>query len=266
MSSAIVLREFARIGFLNMLAFRLRYYTGVITYFINVTVYYFIWKAVYSYDPHFTGMDFSQMVTYVAVGWVIRSLYFNNIDSHMAQDIIEGKISMAMLKPVSIQWSYIARSLGESAFRLIMLTAPTALVIGFVFPIVPPASAAHFAAFLVAVVFSVLIVAGLNFIVGSCAVSLKSILGLLRAKFWMMELLSGLLVPVTLFPSPLREMSGWLPFQHIGFTPLMIYLGRLTWSEIARTFALEMGWIVFLLLFGAWFWRTLSKKITIHGG
>ena len=39
--------EFARIGFVNILAFRLRYYTGIITYLINVTVYYFIWTAVY---------------------------------------------------------------------------------------------------------------------------------------------------------------------------------------------------------------------------
>ena len=35
--------EFARVGFVNILAFRLRYFTGIITYFLNVTVYYFIW-------------------------------------------------------------------------------------------------------------------------------------------------------------------------------------------------------------------------------
>ena len=40
-------REVSRIGFINILAFRLRYYTGIITYLINVTVYYFIWTAVY---------------------------------------------------------------------------------------------------------------------------------------------------------------------------------------------------------------------------
>ena len=258
--------EFSRIGFLNMLAFRLRYYTGIITYFINVTVYYFIWRAIYSVDPAYGGMNLPQMVTYVAVGWTIRSLYFNNIDSQMASDILEGKISMVMLKPVSVQWSYIARALGESAFRAIMLTAPTAVVVALVFPLVRPASAAHFAAFLMSVVASILLVAGINFIVGACAVSLKSILGLLRAKFWMQELLSGLLVPITLFPSPLREISGWLPFQHIGFTPLMIYLGRMSWAEIGRAFLLEWCWVAFLLLFGAWVWRTLSRKITIHGG
>jgi hypothetical protein len=31
--------EFTRIGFVNILAFRLRYYAGIFTYLINVTVY-----------------------------------------------------------------------------------------------------------------------------------------------------------------------------------------------------------------------------------
>jgi len=261
-----VLLEFSRIGFLNMLAFRLRYYTGIITYFINVTVYYFIWRAIYQTDPGFAGFSFPQMITYVGVGWIIRSMYFNNIDTEMAEDILEGKITAAMLKPVSVQMSYIARAAGESAFRLFLLTAPTALVLGLIFPVLPPAGVAHFAAFLASLAGSVLIVAGLNFIVGSCAVRLTSILGLLRAKFWMQDLLSGLLVPITLFPAPLRELSALLPFQHIGFTPVMIYLGKMSWPEIARDLALEAFWVFFLLAFGAWFWRAMSRRITIHGG
>ena len=43
--------EYSRLGFVNILAFRLRYYTGIVTYLINVTVYYFIWKALYATDP-----------------------------------------------------------------------------------------------------------------------------------------------------------------------------------------------------------------------
>ncbi len=258
--------EFARIGFLNMLAFRLRYYTGVITYFINVTVYYFIWRAIYQVDPGFAGFSFAQMTTYVAVGWIIRSMYFNNIDSEMAEDILEGKITMVMIKPVSVQWSYISRALGESAFRLCLLTTPTALLLGLIFPVLAPASAAHFAAFLAAVAGSVLLVAALNFAVGCCAVRLTSILGLLRAKFWAQDLLSGVLVPVTLFPAPLRLVSRWLPFEHIGFTPMAIYLGRISWRQTAEALALEAFWIVALLAFGAWFWRAMSRRIMVHGG
>ncbi len=266
MRNTTVAWEFARIGFLNMLAFRLRYYTGVITYFINVTVYYFIWRAIYQIDPGFAGFGFCDLVTYVTVGWMIRSLYFNNIDREMAEEVLEGKITMALLKPVSLQGSLIARAAGESAFRLLLLSSPTAAVLAVVFPVRPPASPAHLAVFVVALAGSVLLVAALNFIAGSCAVRMTSILGLLRAKFWMQDLLSGLLVPITLFPGPLRELSGWLPFEHIGYTPMMIYLGKLSWPATARCLALEAGWIALLLAFGAWFWRAMSRKLAIHGG
>ena len=258
--------EFARIGFMNMLAFRLRYYTGIVTYFINVTVYYFIWQAVLWSSPGLGGFDFGEMVTYVAVGWIIRSMYFNNVDTEMASDIMEGKIMMAMLKPVSVQMSYVAKAAGEAAFRLLLLTAPAAILIAAVFPVRAPRSAGHFGLFLVALAGSVLLVAFLNFIFGTCALELKSILGLLRAKFWMQDLLSGLLVPLTVFPPALREASAWLPFEHIGFTPMMIYLGKLTWDDTWRALALELGWIAALGLFGAWFWNRLSRKITVHGG
>ena len=127
--------EYSRIGFVNILAFRLRYYTGVATYLINVTVYYFIWKALYATDAEFArGFSFEDMVTYVAVGWVIRSVYFNNVDQNMASDVMEGTIALSMLKPVTIQARYIGQALGEAGFRLLLLTAPTALVITLIFP------------------------------------------------------------------------------------------------------------------------------------
>ena len=264
--TAAVAQEFARIGFVNMLAFRLRYYTGVITYLVNVTVYYFIWRAVFAASPAYGGFRFEEMITYMAVGWIIRSMYFNNIDVEMAEDILEGKISMTMLKPASVQGTYIARAMGESAFRLIMLTVPATVAIALIFPVRPPASAACFAAFLPAMAGSVLVVAGLNFIVGTCAISLKSILGLLRAKFWMQDLLSGLLVPMTMFPSPMREAMYWLPFEHIGFTPMMIYLGKLSAAGTARALALQWAWGLALLWLGARFWNRMSRRITIHGG
>ena len=141
--------EFSRIGFVNILAFRLRYYTGILTYLINVTVYYFIWSAVYkppgaSECPgaNMGGYNLPQMLTYVSVGWIIRSFYWNTIDQEMAYEVIEGKIAMDLIKPVSIQWMWIWRAMGESAFRLVMLTAPAAVIIMLIFPVRPPASLA----------------------------------------------------------------------------------------------------------------------------
>jgi len=264
--TARVLYAFARIGFLDMLAYRLRYYTGVINYFLSVTVYYFLWKAIFAGRASFGDFRFDEMITYVTVGWIIRSLYFNNIDWDMASDIQEGKVSMTMMRPVNLPLTYMGKALGEAAFRAVLLAAPTSIVLAFIFPVNPPPSLAHAAAFLLSLSGSVILVASINFIVGSCAISLTSIQGLLRFKFWMQELLSGLLVPLTLFPAPLRLISSLLPFEHIGYTPMMIYLGRMTWAETGRILLLELFWIAALLWFGNWFWNRLSRKITIHGG
>lgn len=261
-----VYREFCRVGFVNILAFRLRYYTGILTYFINVTVYYFIWKALYAGDPAFAGFRFPQMVTYVAVGWIIRSLYFNNIDQDMAQDVMDGRISMAMIKPVSIQWMYISQALGEAVFRLGMLSAPVAVLLSLVFPVQPPESPGHAALFLVSLAGSILLVAMVNFIVGTCAIRLKSILGLLRAKFFLQELLSGLLVPMSMFPAPVRKLLAFLPFEHIGYTPMLIYLGRVSCAQAAAYLLLQALWVAVLAAFGGWFWLAMSRRITIHGG
>src|SRR5580700_11708019 len=167
-------REFARIGFVNILAFRLRYYTGIITYLLNVTVYYYIWTAVLGAGAK-TGMtvagyDLGQMLTYVSVGWIIRSFYWNTIDQEMAYEVLEGKIAMELIKPVSVQWMWIARAAGESAFRLLLLTAPTAVLVALIFPMRRPASAAQFGLFIIAVLASFLLMAAINFMIGTCAI------------------------------------------------------------------------------------------------
>jgi ABC-2 type transport system permease protein len=259
--------EFVRIGFVNILAFRLRYYTGIITYLINVTVYYFIWRAVFAnaVGP-IAGFSLPQILTYVSVGWIIRSFYWNTIDQEMAYEVIEGKIAMDFIKPVSVQWMWLARAMGESAFRLILLTAPTAVIVTVLFPVLPPASRMNFVLFLIAAIGSFFIMGALNFIIGTCAIPLTSILALIRAKFWLIELLSGLLIPLSFFPQPIRFISSILPFEHIAYTPLQIYLGRLSLAQTLRLLAVEYFWVAALLFLGHLWWIRATRKITIHGG
>jgi ABC-2 type transport system permease protein len=258
--------EFSRVGFVNILAFRLRYFTGIITYLINVTVYYFIWSAVYRAGIPIAGYNLSQMITYVSVGWIMRSFYWNTIDQEMAYEVIEGKIAMDLIKPVSPLWMWLCRAMGESAFRLGLLTAPTAIVVGFLFPVSAPSSGMNFFLFFMAVVGSFFLMGAINFMIGTCAIPLKSILSLIRAKFWLIELLSGLLIPMTFFPIKVQRVLAWLPFEHIAFTPLQIYLGKLDTRHALLALATQWVWVIVLLVAAHLWWERATLKITIHGG
>jgi len=258
---------FARVGFMNMLAYRARYYVGVLTYVFNVAVYYFLWRAVFrNAGQTVAGMTLPDMVTYVAVGWAIRSFYFNEIDRDLGTQVTEGRLAMNLIRPVDFQLVMIADAAGQSAFRAVLFTIPISVVLGLIFPLKPPASVLAAVLFLVSAILSFFLVAALNFLVGLVAIRSKSILGILRAKYLVLELLSGLLIPTTLFPEPLRTILLWSPFPHINFTPAILYLGKAAGVEAARLLGLQAGWTVALLVFGHWAWRRSSLRITIQGG
>jgi len=244
----------------------LRYYTGIVTYFIYVSVYYFIWKAIYAHSTSIEGFDFAHLLTYIGVGWIIRSFYFNNIDQDIAYQVIEGRLAMDLIKPVNIQFMYLARAAGESVFRLALLTLPTTILLFLAYPLRPPASLGHAGAFLVSVTFSFLIVAAINFAVGTFALRLHSILGLLRAKFFLLELFSGLLLPISFFPQIFQKMFSLMPFEYISYIPMLIYLGQLNGASLARAMGVQLFWVVILLALGDALWRWSVRKVTIQGG
>ena len=258
--------SFVRIGFLNMLAYRARYYVGVLTYLFNVAVYYFIWRAVFQHSPTVVGLTLTEMMTYVAVGWTIRSFYFNEIDRDIAAQVQEGRLAMNLIRPVDFQAVMIFDAAGQSAFRAVLFTLPIGIVVALLFPVRPPASPAAGALFLLSAVLSFFLVAALNFLVGLIAIRTKSILGILRAKYLVLELLSGLLIPTTLFPQPFRSILFASPFPHINYTPAALYLGKATGAEAARLLLLQAGWTVVLLALGQSVWRRSRHRITIQGG
>jgi ABC-2 type transport system permease protein len=258
--------QFVRVGFVNTIAYRLRYYTGIVTYFLYVSVYYFIWKAIYAHSANIEGFDFSHLLTYVAVGWIIRSFYYNNIDQDLAAQVLEGKLAMDLIKPVNPQGMYIAQAFGESVFRLTMLTVPTAVVLVLVFPVRRPASLVNFAAFVVSVFLSFFLVAGINFATGTFAIRLKSILGLLRAKYFLLELFSGLLIPISFFPHVFQVALAFMPFQYISYIPVLLYLGKISGWGILEALGLQLFWVAAVMALGHILWTWSSRRITIQGG
>jgi len=267
--TAIAIRpamSFARIGFLNMLAYRARYYVGVLTYLFNVAVYYFIWRAVFRHSPTVVGMTLAQMITYVAVGWTIRSFYFNEIDRDIAGQVQEGRLAMNLIRPVNFQTVMVFDAAGQSAFRAVLFTVPIGIVVALLFRVQPPASVSALVLFLYSAVVSFFLVAALNFVVGLIAIRTKSILGILRAKYLVLEVLSGLIIPTTLFPQPFRSILFASPFPHINYTPAALYLGKATGAEATRLVFLQTAWTVVLLALGQLVWRRSRHRITIQGG
>jgi ABC-2 type transport system permease protein len=254
-----------------MLAYRLRYFTGILTYFLFVSVHYFIWNAVYhqsgsSGDMVINGYTLSEMVTYVSVGWIARSLYFSNIDEVIDDMVRSGEIGIYLIRPVNFQIMLFAQAIGESLFRLIFFTFPIGLVLWLCFPIALPVSGSAMVFFLLALLIGFFILAEMNFIIGLLAFRFKSIEGLMRAKYYLVQLLSGLLIPLSFFPPALEKILDYLPFQAISYTPLQFYLGKIPAQQIATVFSVQLAWMFSLFVIGGLMSKKAFSRLSIQGG
>jgi uncharacterized membrane protein YphA (DoxX/SURF4 family) len=90
--------------------------------------------------------------------------------------------------------------------------------------------------------------------------------GLLRAKAAAVELLSGLLVPLSFFPPWAEGLLEWLPFRAIADVPLNLYLGRYAGEEVLFMLALQAAWALGLYALGRLAWRVVVRRLTIQGG
>ena len=258
--------EFFRISFLSILAFRARYYVGIVSYIVYIAVYHAIWTAVYKHSTDIAGFDLASMTTYVAVGWISRSFMFNNLDRDIEARVIDGSLSMDLLKPVDFQGMQYARVFGEGLFRLVLFALPCAVVAFPMFGVSWPASFGAFLKFALSSALGALVFTNLNFMVGALALPLRSIEGIAWAKQNLFQFLSGLLVPFAFLPPGLATVLSWLPTAGISHTPLEFYLGRLPGAEGWNALALQAAWALITLLAGRALWNVLIRKVTIQGG
>jgi ABC-2 type transport system permease protein len=261
--------EFLRNSFLVMLAYRMWYYSGIIGYLLFVSVHYFIWQAVYAGQPAgatINGFSLSEMITYICVGWVARSLYFSNVDYDIAELVRTGQISNCLIRPIHFHTMVVCQGAGEALFRLLFFTVPIGLVIVCIFPVALPASGFCFVLFCVSTAWSFLILTELSFMVGMLAFRLKSIQGIIRAKYFLVQFLSGLLLPLTFFPPWLKSAVAILPFKDIAYTPLQLYLGRIAMEDMLMVFVSQFVWWVVLVALGTVMWKSAVARLSIQGG
>jgi ABC-2 type transport system permease protein len=271
-ASAGLYFHFIRLAFLKFLAYRLRYYTGVVSYTIFVAGHYYLYTALFASrvadagDATIGGLNLGEMITYVAISWIGRSFYFNNIARELMRMITEGEIAMHLIKPFHVQTVMMFEAVGESCFRLIMFTLPIMVVIVPLFGIGhPPEAALYFWTFL-SFCLALVIYSQINFLLGCLAFYMKNIQGVLRAKMVSMDFLTGVVVPFTFFPDWFQRAVEWLPFQGISYIPVTIYLGKRPGDELYAALLLQLAWAVGLFVAGRLVWRFSVRHVVVQGG
>ncbi|UVI30905.1 ABC transporter permease [Paenibacillus spongiae] len=258
--------DFIRIRFLTMLAYRVNYYSGIAIYAINIGAYYFLWKAIYGTQTELGGFTLAQMTTYVAVSWMARAFYFNNLDREIANEIRDGSVAIQFIRPYSYLFVKLMQGLGEGLFRLLLFMVPGMIIVCLLFPVHLPTDPGVWVLYLVMLVLSFLINTQLNMLAGLFAFFVENNEGMLRMKRVLVDLFSGVIIPISFFPGWLEATMKWLPFQAITYLPSSVFTGRTAGEEAFRVLGLQVVWFLALIIPIAWVWRQARYRLFVQGG
>ena len=79
-------------------------------------------------------------------------------------------------------------------------------------------------------------------------------------------ILSGMIVPLPLYPSWCQPILNILPFRHVADVPFRLYLGHLPPSAIWDVLILEAVWLAILVLGGRSLLAIARRRLVVQGG
>jgi ABC-2 type transport system permease protein len=257
---------FARQHFHAMAIYRFDFWLWSAANLILMYGIRWLWITLYTQRPGAFGVTLQQMVTYGVLSMAIENLFYTGPQYYMAQQVRSGAIDGDLLKPLDFHFHMLARSTGETLFRIIVMVLPALLLGYFLFDLQLPSTSAAGFLFVVALSLGFLVNFHLDFLLGVIGLATLEVHSIDWAFHATSRFFSGQYVPLWLFPGALGIVADILPFRSIFFTPLSIYTGVLSGGAITLAVGLQLLWLLILLIISRWLWERIQLRIVSQGG
>ncbi len=260
-----IMLALAKMQFKDYSIYKSNFYLFTLNRIVEVIVYIFVWQSIYYQTGNATGLSLSQIVTYYVLAISFSSIATWGINEMMADSIRNGQINKELLNPISYFKYYFGINLGEISFATIIGIA-TFIICSIFWKPSLPVSFINFILCLLVIMLGIPITFFIQMIVGTIGFYTDSIWGMQILRKAIIQIFSGIIAPISLFPLWFQELSKYLPFKELIYTPINIWLGQITYSEIIFIITKQLLWGIFLYIIAKLFFNYSIKKITINGG
>ncbi|MCD0444885.1 ABC-2 family transporter protein [Glycomyces sp. A-F 0318] len=255
----------ARLTFRRRVAYRVNWLFTVVIGGGGMLASLALWRHLLDGGAAMGGYDWDAMRAYLVLGFITMTVAVGGADFDIADRILDGMVAIDLTKPVDFQRARAAEYIGS-----ILATVPgaafsvalAALLVGLPGPASPLAGALT----AVSVLLSLPLSFCLTFLSVLTCFWVKRYLGVMWAREAVTMFFSGMLVPLALFPDPLRALAWSLPFAHFTGTPTGIYLGRFDLPAALGLLAAQAAWVVALWWLARLLWSRAITTVTVHGG
>lgn len=248
-------------GFLDATAYRIEFFFEVLSSaFVPAAIQLVIWHALFVLggNKEIAGMTHKDMIYYTWFSILFTQIRGGNLDFEVAEMIRSGALSNYLIRPVSVVEFVYVRGLAPK-----LLIAGFGLTCGIIFGLWIGVSPGRILGAMILALFGNIIHYQISIALASIAFYWEEAYSMLMVKNIVVQLLSGELIPLNLFPESAQWIWKSTPFYLYVFGPTQYVLGRWSHTEFLTQLLLGgvwmiIGWALVKLSWGVGLKRYLS--------
>ncbi|MGH7707078.1 MAG: ABC transporter permease [Vulcanimicrobiaceae bacterium] len=256
--------EFAKKAFAREATYRVEVFTNIGSLVLRVYLVRSIWTALYAQNAAPANISLHAMITYSTVALLMSLVLEVDGTRLIREKVRDGSIATDLMKPINVPAYFFSDGFGQTIFHAMTIVPSLIFALLLVHIDLPtPAAAAGFA---ITLALGYLVNFFINFLLNSIAFWTIESGHIQLIVRWVSDLLSGQIIPLTLFPGVLGKVVAFLPFAAIYSAPLRIYIGDIKPSDYGATILSQLAWLAVFTGAAALIWRSAERRIVIQGG
>ena len=252
--------------FRTLLQYRAAAAAGIVTQVFWGLIRCAIFAAFYHSAKGPQPMTLTEVITYAWLAQATIALQPWNVDTDIAAMIRSGNVAYELLRPIDLYFLWFGRAVALRTAPAIIRAVPIFVLAGFFFGMRAPASPAAFAAWALSIVGAVLLSSAFTTLFAIFLIWTVSGDGIFRLSFAMVLLLSGMVIPLPLFPDWMQGILNFLPFRGLLDTPSRLYIGHIPASGVLLVFGQQLLWTLILVGLGRLLLARGTRKMVVQGG
>lgn len=246
----------------SLAEYRLDFLISVTKYSAMVILMALVWLAVGKSGQGLV-MNSQETVSYFIFAAMIYSL--SNFHTwYVEEDIKLGGLSKYLLKPIDTTNYYLsieaANAIAETVFKALVMV-PLIFLLGFSFSVAPSQLLLFLIFMPLIFYFSFNILTGISYL----AFWLNEVFAIRWSLLIVIRFLAGILVPVSFFPQWLQNISWFLPFQHLAFTPIQVMIGKYSIEKGLSGLLILALWTIVAVRVRSFVWKKGSDSYESTG-
>nr|WP_308743323.1 ABC transporter permease [uncultured Anaerocolumna sp.] len=262
--------SFFRLRFIYGLQYRAAALAGIATQFTWGMLEILLFKAFYEEGSGEFPMAFSALVSYIWLQQALLALFMTwFLENEIFDTIKNGNIAYELCRPVDVYNMWFTRSMANRLSKAVLRSMPI-LMIAIIMPepyrLHIPKDFVSGIWFLITLILGYLVVVAFCMLIYISTFFTISPMGVRMVAISVVEFFSGSVVPLPFLPNKIRTVMELLPFASMQNVPLRIYSGDIAGIRIYEKAALQLFWLVMLVVAGKLLTKKAAKKVVVQGG